>query len=70
MHEVWAAVDPGLVINPDNVLAQVEGGTVMGVSLALRERITITDGVVQQSSERPADRRTPAASHTASTIFT
>ena len=50
VHTVWAAVDPGLVISPDNVAAQIEGATIFGVGHALQERITIRDGVVQQSN--------------------
>jgi isoquinoline 1-oxidoreductase beta subunit len=50
VHEVWSAVDPGVAILPDNVTAQVEGAAVFGVSHALAERITLKDGVPQQSN--------------------
>ena len=50
VHNVWAAVDPGIVISPDNVMAQIEGATIFGVSHALQERITVNQGVVQQSN--------------------
>src|SRR5262249_777420 len=50
VHNVWAAVDPGIVISPDNVVAQIEGATLFGVSHALQERITVSQGVVQQSN--------------------
>jgi isoquinoline 1-oxidoreductase beta subunit len=50
VHKVWSVVDPGIVIQPDNVTAQIEGATVFGASHALQERITVVDGVVQQSN--------------------
>ena len=50
VHEVWCAVDPGIAIQPDNVVAQIEGAAIFGVSAALTERITIENGVVQQSN--------------------
>ena len=50
VHEVWSVVDPGVAIQPDNIVAQIEGATVFGVSAALRERITIEHGAVQQSN--------------------
>lgn len=50
VHNIWSAVDPGLVILPDNVIAQIEGATVFGLSAALQERITVERGIVQQSN--------------------
>jgi isoquinoline 1-oxidoreductase beta subunit len=50
VHEVWAAVDPGVAIHPDNIVAQIEGAAVFGISHALIERITVENGVVQQSN--------------------
>jgi isoquinoline 1-oxidoreductase beta subunit len=50
VHEVWSVVDPGVAIQPDNIVAQIEGATIFGVSAALQERITIADGVVKQSN--------------------
>lgn len=41
---VTAAIDCGLVINPDIVTAQTEGAIMMGLSAALREEITLRDG--------------------------
>ena len=50
VHNVWSAVDPGLAILPDNVVAQIEGATTFGVSHALLERITVRNGAVQQTN--------------------
>jgi isoquinoline 1-oxidoreductase subunit beta len=44
VHKVWCAIDPGLVINPDGVKAQVEGAINMGLSATMLEEITIIDG--------------------------
>jgi isoquinoline 1-oxidoreductase beta subunit len=41
---VVAAIDCGLAINPRNVIAQTEGGIMMGLSAALKEEITLKDG--------------------------
>ncbi|MBI1732775.1 MAG: xanthine dehydrogenase family protein molybdopterin-binding subunit [Gammaproteobacteria bacterium] len=49
-HNVWIAVDAGLVIQPDNLRAQLEGGAVFGLSNVLTEHITIKNGVAQQTN--------------------
>ncbi|MFZ2737114.1 MAG: molybdopterin cofactor-binding domain-containing protein [Burkholderiaceae bacterium] len=50
VHNFWITVDPGLVIQPVNVQAQLEGSVVFGLSLALLEELTIKDGAVVQSN--------------------
>jgi isoquinoline 1-oxidoreductase beta subunit len=50
VHNYWCAVDPGLVIQPDNVLAQLESGIVYGLSAALLEELTVKNGAIQQSN--------------------
>jgi isoquinoline 1-oxidoreductase subunit beta len=50
VHNVWAAIDPGIAVHPDNVVAQTEGCIVYGLGFALSERITVKDGVVQESN--------------------
>jgi isoquinoline 1-oxidoreductase beta subunit len=49
VHRVVAAVDCGIVVQPDMVVQQVEGGIVYGLSSLLGE-ITIKQGRVQQAS--------------------
>ena len=46
----WVAIDPGIAVQPDNIVAQIEGSVVYGMGLALTERITIKDGEIQQSN--------------------
>jgi isoquinoline 1-oxidoreductase beta subunit len=48
VHKVWCAVDCGWVINPDTVKAQMEGGTIFGLTAALKGEITIQNGRVMQ----------------------
>jgi isoquinoline 1-oxidoreductase beta subunit len=50
VHHFWSAHDAGIIIQPDNVKAQIEGGILMGIGSVLTEQITITDGEVQQSN--------------------
>ena len=50
VDRVVCAVDCGIVINPDLVVAQMEGGIGYGLSAALSGAITITNGAVDQSN--------------------
>ena len=47
---VDAAVDAGLVVNPEATRSQFEGAAVFGTSLARFGEITATNGVVDQSN--------------------
>jgi len=50
VHNYWAAADAGLAINPTAFAHQVESAIVWGLSSALKERVTMVNGVVQQSN--------------------
>jgi isoquinoline 1-oxidoreductase subunit beta len=50
VHRVVAAVDCGLVINPDTAEAQVSGAIVYGITAALNTEITIDKGRVVQTN--------------------
>jgi isoquinoline 1-oxidoreductase beta subunit len=50
LHRVTSAVDTGIAVNPDTVMAQLEGGLIFGLTAALYGEITIDKGRVQQSN--------------------
>jgi isoquinoline 1-oxidoreductase beta subunit len=50
VHNFWCVVDCGIAVQPDNIVAQFEGGIVYGLGLALTEEISFRDGAVQQSN--------------------
>ena len=50
VERVVCAVNCGIVVNPDQLYAQVESAVVFGLTAALRGRITIKDGAVEQSN--------------------
>jgi isoquinoline 1-oxidoreductase subunit beta len=50
VHRVVAAMDCGLVVNPLTVQAQVESAIVYGLTAALYGKITLKNGVVEQSN--------------------
>jgi isoquinoline 1-oxidoreductase subunit beta len=47
---VVTAVDCGTAISPDQIAAQMEGGTCFGLSAALYGQVTMTNGVVDQKN--------------------
>lgn len=50
VHDVWTALDCGMILNKDNVLNQMEGSAVFGTSIALHGKITAKDGAIEQSN--------------------
>jgi isoquinoline 1-oxidoreductase beta subunit len=50
VQRVVIAADVGTVVNPDTVVAQMEGAMVFGLSAALYGKITLKDGRVEQSN--------------------
>lgn len=50
IHRITTVVDAGTIVNPDAARAQIEGGTLMGLSSAMYEAITLDKGAVQQSN--------------------
>jgi isoquinoline 1-oxidoreductase beta subunit len=47
---VVTAVDCGIAVSPDQVAAQMEGGTCFGLSAAMFGKITLKNGVVEQKN--------------------
>ena len=50
IDRIVAAIDCGLAVHPNAVHAQLEGGTIDGLSTALGLEITVRDGQVEQSN--------------------
>ncbi|MFD0936473.1 molybdopterin cofactor-binding domain-containing protein, partial [Methylobacterium trifolii] len=50
VDRIVAAVDVGIAVNPDVIRAQVEGAVGFALSSVLRNRITLKDGVVQETN--------------------
>jgi isoquinoline 1-oxidoreductase beta subunit len=49
-HRFWVVLDPGIVVYPDSVVAQIEGGVIFGLSGTLKEQVSISAGQVQQNN--------------------
>ena len=48
LRRVTCAVDTGIAVNPDTIVAQLQGGLIFGLTAALYGEITIDKGRVQQ----------------------
>jgi nicotinate dehydrogenase subunit B len=45
LHHVWCATDAGLLVNPDGVINQLEGGIIQAASWVLKEQVRFDNGV-------------------------
>jgi isoquinoline 1-oxidoreductase beta subunit len=50
IERIVAAIDCGFAVNPNAVEAQLQGGTIDGISTALGLEITVKDGRIEQSN--------------------
>jgi isoquinoline 1-oxidoreductase beta subunit len=50
VHKVWAAIDGGIIVQPEAAKRNVESGVHYGLSSVLKERATIKNGAVEQSN--------------------
>jgi isoquinoline 1-oxidoreductase beta subunit len=50
LEKVTCAIDCGIAVNPDVIKAQMEGGIGYGIGHVMRDEITLTEGVVDQSN--------------------
>ncbi len=50
VHKLTCAVDPGIAVRPDQVLAQIESGLLLGFSTSMKNEITFKDGAAQQKN--------------------
>jgi isoquinoline 1-oxidoreductase beta subunit len=50
IDKVVTVIDCGHYVNPDNVKAQTEGNIVMGITAAIKDGITFTNGVCDQTN--------------------
>ena len=53
IHKVTCVMDPGLVVNPDQVRAQCEGSVCMGISAAVYEQMKVENGSLQPTIYGP-----------------
>ena len=56
VKKIWQSIDCGTVVHPDGAMAQAEGATLWGLSLALHEGTEFVDGEVR---DRNLDSYTP-----------
>jgi isoquinoline 1-oxidoreductase beta subunit len=50
INEIYGVIDCGRAVNPDRVKAQMEGGILYGLSIALLGEITVKNGAVVQNN--------------------
>lgn len=50
VRRLWCAADAGLVVNPDGVINQIEGGMIQAASWTLKEQVRFDEGGIISSS--------------------
>jgi len=50
IRRIYCAVDPGLVVNPNTLKAQIQGGIGFALTNTLKSRITFSNGGADQSN--------------------
>ena len=50
VDRIVAAVDVGPIVNPDTIVAQVEGAIVLGISTTFKEKVVFADGGVKSKN--------------------
>ena len=50
IHKIVIGIDPGYVVNPDNIQAQLQGSVAHGLSAIFWGEMTIKDGRIEQSN--------------------
>ena len=45
MHDIWQAIDPGSIVNPGIIEAQVNGAVALGLSQVLLEEAVYENGI-------------------------
>jgi isoquinoline 1-oxidoreductase subunit beta len=52
VRRIWQTFECGMILNPENLMSQLQGAITMGLGPALRERIEFEDGKIQNASFR------------------
>ncbi len=50
IDKIWAAADPGILLDPANFSAQISSGIIYGLAAAIEQEITFADGMVMQEN--------------------
>ncbi|MBL1435166.1 MAG: xanthine dehydrogenase family protein molybdopterin-binding subunit [Rhodobacteraceae bacterium] len=50
LEKIWAAADPGMILDPGNFEAQITSGIIYGLSAAIGQEISFADGRVVQEN--------------------
>ncbi|MEO8523295.1 MAG: molybdopterin cofactor-binding domain-containing protein [Caldimonas sp.] len=50
LRRVTSVVDTGIAVNPDTIVAQIQGGLIFGLTAALYGEVTVRNGRIEQSN--------------------